>query len=185
MKAISFTQHALPIDNPQALIDISLPRPTPGPRDLLVEVRAVSVNPVDTKVRAGTITKEPIILGWDATGIVREVGAEVTLFQPGDEVFYAGSIARPGSYSEFHLVDERIVGHKPHSLSAADAAALPLTSITAWELLFDRLGVVEGTGGQVPVDHWSGWRRRFDAGATGPKVDPPYRHWYRLTPGNR
>ena len=146
MKAISFTQHALPIDNPQALIDISLPRPTPGPRDLLVEVRAVSVNPVDTKVRVGTITKEPIILGWDATGIVREVGAEVTLFQPGDEVFYAGSIARPGSYSEFHLVDERIVGHKPHSLSAADAAALPLTSITAWELLFDRLGVVEGTG---------------------------------------
>lgn len=146
MKAISFTQHALPIDHPQALIDISLPRPTPGPRDLLVEVRAVSVNPVDTKVRAGTITKEPIILGWDATGIVREVGAEVTLFQPGDEVFYAGSIARPGSYSEFHLVDERIVGHKPHSLSAADAAALPLTSITAWELLFDRLGIIEGTG---------------------------------------
>lgn len=146
MKAISFTQHALPIDNPQALIDISLPRPTPGPRDLLVEVRAVSVNPVDTKVRAGTITKEPIILGWDATGIVREVGAEVTLFQTGDEVFYAGAIARPGSYSEFNLVDERIVGHKPHSLSAADTAALPLTSITAWELLFDRLGVVEGTG---------------------------------------
>lgn len=146
MKAISFTQHALPIDHPQALIDISLPRPTPGPRDLLVEVRAVSVNPVDTKVRAGTFTKEPKILGWDATGIVREVGAEVTLFQPGDEVFYAGSIARSGSYSEFHLVDERIVGHKPHSLSAADAAALPLTSITAWELLFDRLGVVEGTG---------------------------------------
>lgn len=146
MKAISFTQHALPIDNPQALIDISLPRPTPGPRDLLVEVRAVSVNPVDTKVRAGTFTKEPKILGWDATGIVREVGAEVTLFQPGDEVFYAGSIARSGSYSEFHLVDERIVGHKPHSLSAADAAALPLTSITAWELLFDRLGVFEGTG---------------------------------------
>lgn len=146
MKAISFTQHALPIDNPQALIDISLPRPTPGPRDLLIEVRAVSVNPVDTKVRAGTFTKEPKILGWDATGIVREVGAEVTLFQPGDEVFYAGSIARTGSYSEFHLVDERIVGHKPHSLSAADAAALPLTSITAWELLFDRLGVVEGTG---------------------------------------
>jgi zinc-binding alcohol dehydrogenase family protein len=136
----------LPIDNPQALIDINLPMPTPGPRDLLVEVRAVSVNPVDTKVRAGTFTKEPKILGWDATGIVREVGSEVTLFQPGDEVFYAGSIARTGSYSEFHLVDERIVGHKPRSLSAADAAALPLTSITAWELLFDRLGVVEGSG---------------------------------------
>ena len=146
MKAITFTEHALPIDNPQALIDISLPAPTPGPRDLLVEVRAVSVNPVDTKVRAGTFTKEPKILGWDATGIVREVGSEVTLFQPGDEVFYAGSIARTGSYSEFHLVDERIVGSKPRSLSAADAAALPLTSITAWELLFDRLGVVEGSG---------------------------------------
>ncbi|WP_130931808.1 zinc-binding alcohol dehydrogenase family protein [Pseudomonas sp. Sample_24] len=146
MKAITFTQHALPIDNPQALIDISLPKPTPGPRDLVVEVRAVSVNPVDTKVRAGTFTKEPKILGWDATGIVREIGSEVTLFQPGDEVFYAGSIARTGSYSEFHLVDERIVGHKPRSLSAADAAALPLTSITAWELLFDRLGVVESSG---------------------------------------
>lgn len=146
MKAITFTEHALPIDNPQALIDINLPMPTSGPRDLLVEVRAVSVNPVDTKVRAGTFTKEPKILGWDATGIVREVGSGVTLFQPGDEVFYAGSIARTGSYSEFHLVDERIVGSKPRSLSAADAAALPLTSITAWELLFDRLGVVEGSG---------------------------------------
>jgi zinc-binding alcohol dehydrogenase family protein len=146
MKAITFTEHALPIDNPDALIDISLPVPTPGPRDLLVEVRAVSVNPVDTKVRAGTFTKEPKILGWDATGIVREIGSEVTLFQPGDEVFYAGSIARTGSYSEFHLVDERIVGHKPRSLSAADSAALPLTSITAWELLFDRLGVAEGSG---------------------------------------
>ncbi|MDR6915424.1 zinc-binding alcohol dehydrogenase family protein [Pseudomonas sp. 3296] len=146
MKAITFTQHALPIDHPQALIDISLSVPKPGPRDLLVEVRAVSVNPVDTKVRAGTFTKEPKILGWDATGIVREVGSEVTLFQPGDEVFYAGSIVRTGSYSEFHLVDERIVGHKPRTLSAADAAALPLTSITAWELLFDRLGVAEGAG---------------------------------------
>ncbi|WP_180700043.1 zinc-binding alcohol dehydrogenase family protein [Pseudomonas crudilactis] len=146
MKAITFTQHALPIEDPQSLQDIDLPVPTPGPRDLLVEVRAVSVNPVDTKVRAGTFTKEPKILGWDAAGIVREIGAEVTLFQPGDEVFYAGSLARTGSYSEFHLVDERIVGHKPRSLSAADAAALPLTSITAWELLFDRLGVSEGSG---------------------------------------
>ncbi len=146
MKAITFTQHALPINDPQALIDISLPLPSPGARDLLVEVLAVSVNPVDTKVRAGTFTKEPKILGWDAAGIVREVGSEVTLFQPGDEVFYAGSIARTGSYSEFHLVDERIVGRKPRSLIAAKAAALPLTSITAWELLFDRLGVVEGSG---------------------------------------
>lgn len=146
MKAITFTQHALPIDDPQALIDTDLPVPMPGPRDLLVEVRAVSVNPVDTKVRAGTFTKEPKILGWDAAGIVREVGSEVTLFQPGDEVFYAGSIARSGSYSEFHLVDERIVGHKPRSMSAADAAALPLTSITAWELLFERLDIAEGSG---------------------------------------
>lgn len=146
MKAISFTEHALPIEDPQALYDTDIPQPTPGPRDLLVEVRAVSVNPVDTKVRAGTFTKEPKILGWDAAGIVRAVGAEVTLFQPGDEVFYAGSIARTGSYSELHLADERIVGHKPRSLGAADAAALPLTSITAWELLFDRLGVVEGAG---------------------------------------
>lgn len=146
MKAITFTQHALPIEDPQSLQDTDIPEPTPGPRDLLVEVRAVAVNPVDTKVRAGTFTKEPKILGWDAVGVVRAIGADVTLFQPGDEVFYAGSIARTGSYSERHLVDERIVGHKPRSLSAADAAALPLTSITAWELLFDRLGVAEGAG---------------------------------------
>jgi len=146
MKAITFIQHALPIEHPQSLIDTEIPVPSPGPRDLLVEVLAVSVNPVDTKVRAGTFTKEPKILGWDAAGVVRSVGSEVTLFQPGDEVFYAGSIARTGSYSEYHLVDERIVGHKPRSLTAADAAALPLTSITAWELLFDRLAVAEGTG---------------------------------------
>ncbi|MBC8997257.1 zinc-binding alcohol dehydrogenase family protein [Pseudomonas sp. N40(2020)] len=146
MKAITFTRHAIPIEDPQSLHDIYMPAPVPGPRDLLVEVRAVSVNPVDTKVRAGTFTKEPKILGWDAAGIVREVGSEVTLFQPGDEVFYAGSIARAGSYSELHVVDERIVGHKPQSLSAGAAAALPLTSITAWELLFNRLGVVEGSG---------------------------------------
>lgn len=146
MKAITFIQHGLPIEDPQSLQDIEMPAPVPGPRDLLVEVHAVSVNPVDTKVRAGTFTKEPKILGWDAAGVVREVGSEVTLFQPGDEVFYAGSIARTGSYSELHLVDERIVGFKPRSLSAAHAAALPLTSITAWELLFDRLGVVEGEG---------------------------------------
>ncbi|SQG00269.1 zinc-binding alcohol dehydrogenase [Paucimonas lemoignei] len=146
MKAIVFTQNGLPIENPDSLIDMDLPKPTPGPRDLLVEVRAVSVNPVDTKIRAGTVVTEPKVVGWDAVGVVREVGTEVTLFQPGDEVFYAGSIVRPGSYSEFHLVDERIVGHKPKSLDNAHAAALPLTSITAWELLFDRLGVPEGGG---------------------------------------
>ena len=146
MKAIAFTQHGLPIEDPNALLDMDLPKPTPGPRDLLVEVRAVSVNPVDTKIRAGSGATEPKVVGWDAVGTVREVGSDVTLFQPGDEVFYAGSIVRPGSYSEFHLVDERIVGHKPKSIDNAHAAALPLTSITAWELLFDRLGVEEGGG---------------------------------------
>ncbi|PHN21327.1 zinc-binding alcohol dehydrogenase family protein [Pseudomonas sp. ICMP 561] len=146
MKAIAFTQHGLPIEDPDALLDMDLPKPAPGPRDLLVEVHAVSVNPVDTKIRAGSGPTEPKVVGWDAVGTVREVGSDVTLFQPGDEVFYAGSIVRPGSYSEFHLVDERIVGYKPKSIDNAHAAALPLTSITAWELLFDRLGVEEGGG---------------------------------------
>ncbi|MBM3104450.1 zinc-binding alcohol dehydrogenase family protein [Pseudomonas sp. P66] len=146
MKVITFTQNGLPIEDPESLQDAQAARPAPGPNDLLVEVRAVSVNPVDTKVRAGTFAKEPKILGWDAAGIVREVGSAVSLFRPGDEVFYAGSIARDGSYSEFQRVDQRIVGRKPHTLSAAQAAALPLTSITAWELLFDRLGVAEGAG---------------------------------------
>ncbi|AUY32409.1 zinc-binding alcohol dehydrogenase family protein [Pseudomonas sp. PONIH3] len=147
MKAIVFTQHGLPLTDPASLYDSDLPAPVPGPRDLLVEVRAIAVNPVDTKVRAGSgSTDQPKVLGWDAVGVVRAIGEEVTLFQPGDEVFYAGAIDRPGSYSELHLVDERIVGHKPRSLDNASAAALPLTSITAWELLFDRLGVREGGG---------------------------------------
>lgn len=147
MKAIVFTEHGLPIDDPRALYDSELPAPTPGPRDLLVEVRAIAVNPVDTKVRAGSgSTGLPKVLGWDAVGRVRAVGSEVTLFEPGDEVFYAGAIDRPGSYSELHVVDERIVGHKPLSLDDASAAALPLTSITAWELLFDRLGIAEKGG---------------------------------------
>lgn len=146
MKAIAFTQHGLPIDDQNSLIDMDLPKPAPGARDLLVEVQAISVNPVDTKIRAGSAATDPKVLGWDAVGVVREVGTDVGLFKVGDEVFYAGSIVRPGSYSEFHLVDERIVGHKPTTLNAAEAAALPLTSITAWELLFDRLGVAEGAG---------------------------------------
>ncbi|PYC41728.1 zinc-binding alcohol dehydrogenase family protein [Pseudomonas soli] len=147
MKAIVFTQHGLPLTDPASLYDSDLPAPVPGPRDLLVEVRAIAVNPVDTKVRAGSgSTDQPKVLGWDAVGVVRAIGEQVTLFQPGDEVFYAGAIDRPGSYSELHLVDERIVGHKPRSLDNASAAALPLTSITAWELLFDRLGVREGGG---------------------------------------
>ncbi|CAN5288058.1 zinc-binding alcohol dehydrogenase family protein [soil metagenome] len=146
MKAIAYTRYGLPIDDPQSLVDIDLPMPVPGPRDLLVQVHAVSVNPVDTKIRANAATTEPRVLGWDAVGVVQAVGADVTLCKAGDAVFYAGSIKRPGSNSEYQLVDERIVGHKPKSLGDAAAAALPLTAITAWELLFDRLGVPEGGG---------------------------------------
>lgn len=146
MKAIAYACHGLPSSHPEALFDLDLPVPTPGPRDLLVRVQAVSVNPVDTKVRANSPVEAPRVLGWDAAGVVEAVGADVTMFRPGDEVFYAGDIRRPGSNSEFQLVDERIVGHRPRTLSAADAAALPLTAITAWELLFDRLGVPEGGG---------------------------------------
>jgi zinc-binding alcohol dehydrogenase family protein len=146
MKAVVYTQHGLPIDQSEALTDMDLPAPQPGPRDLLVQVRAISVNPVDTKVRRGAAVTAPRVLGWDAAGVVVATGAEVTGFKAGDEVYYAGSLTRPGSYSELHVVDERIVGHKPASLDFADAAALPLTSLTAWELLFDRLKVAEGAG---------------------------------------
>jgi zinc-binding alcohol dehydrogenase family protein len=139
-----YTQHGLPIADPASLQEIELPMPQAGGHDLLVEVRAVSVNPVDTKIRRGVAVTEPRVLGWDASGIVRAVGPEVTLFKEGDEVFYAGSLLRPGSNSQFQLVDERIVGRKPSSLDFAQSAALPLTAITAWELLFDRLKVEEG-----------------------------------------
>ena len=134
MKAIVYTHPGLPINDPHSLFDTDLPTPTPGARDLLVAVKAISVNPVDTKVRArGKDSEtEPKVLGWDVAGVVTSVGPEVTLFKPGDEVFYAGTITRPGCYSEFHLVDERIAGHKPTSLGFAEAAALPLTSVTAW-----------------------------------------------------
>lgn len=145
MKAIAYYQ-SLPVDHPDALQDVQLPELTPGPRDLLVEVRAISVNPVDTKIRLG-VTPEPgtaKVLGWDAAGVVKAVGSEVSLFKAGDRVFYAGALDRPGANSELHLVDERIVGSMPQSLSFAEAAALPLTAITAWELLFERLQVREG-----------------------------------------
>ncbi|MEM7811086.1 MAG: zinc-binding alcohol dehydrogenase family protein [Planctomycetota bacterium] len=146
MKTIAYTR-SLPVDDPACLVDVELPEPVPGPRDLLVDVRAVSVNPVDVKVRGRKDPGgEPAVLGYDASGVVVAVGPEVTLFAPGDEVFYAGAIDRPGTNAERHVVDERIAGRKPRSLSHADAAALPLTSITAWELLFDRLGVPEGGG---------------------------------------
>ncbi|MDB6143173.1 MAG: oxidoreductase, zinc-binding dehydrogenase family [Pseudomonas sp.] len=146
MKAIAY-YHSLPISDPLSLQDIELDAPVAGPRDLLVEVKAISVNPVDTKVRANAQPEGGAakVLGWDVAGIVKSVGSEVTLFQPGDKVFYAGSIARAGGNSELHVVDERIVGHMPKSLSFAHAAALPLTAITAWELLFERLQIAEGS----------------------------------------
>lgn len=149
MKAVAYFQN-LPIDHPDALQDIDLPEPTPGPRDLLVEVRAISVNPVDTKIRRNAAPEngQPRVLGWDVSGVVKAVGQDVSLFQPGDEVFYAGALTRPGGNSELHLVDERIVGKRPQSLDFAKSAALPLTAITAWELLFDRLGIAEGQADQ-------------------------------------
>ncbi|QDF95217.1 NADPH:quinone reductase [Azoarcus sp. DD4] len=152
MKAIAYHEPG-PIERGDALVELELPRPVPQGRDLLVEVQAVSVNPVDTKVRrnAAPAAGEARVLGFDAVGVVREVGAAVSLFKPGDEVWYAGAIDRPGSNSEFQLVDERIVGHRPRSLSAADAAALPLTGITAWELLFDRLQVPRKGSGAGPA----------------------------------
>ena len=142
MKAVAY-QTPGPIDREDALQDVELETPTAAGRDLLVKVHAVSVNPVDVKVRSAMAPEggEWRVLGFDAAGVVEAVGPEVQHFSPGDAVFYAGSIARPGTNSEFHLVDERIVGRKPASLSDAAAAALPLTAITAWEMLFDRLDV--------------------------------------------
>ncbi|MCE9899259.1 zinc-binding alcohol dehydrogenase family protein [Raoultella terrigena] len=144
MKAIAITRAAAEGHNIPFLNAIELPVPTAEGHDLLVEVKAISVNPVDTKVRAGFDADTPRVLGWDAVGTVKAVGDAVTLFAPGDEVWYAGALGRPGSNAEFQLVDERIVALKPRSLDNASAAALPLTAITAWELLFDRLGVQEG-----------------------------------------
>jgi len=145
MKAVGYRQ-SLPISEAASLLDVELPDPKPSGLDLLVQVRAVSVNPVDTKVRVRMAPEpgETKVLGWDAAGVVLKAGPEAKLFQAGDEVWYAGSVARPGTNSELHLVDERIVGKKPLSLSFAQAAALPLTTIAAWELLFDRFGVQPG-----------------------------------------
>jgi zinc-binding alcohol dehydrogenase family protein len=149
MKAIGY-QNNLPIDQTESLVDITLPDPVAAGHDLLVEVHAVSVNPVDTKVRKSAKPEagQWKVLGWDATGIVKAVGPDVTLFKPGDRVWYAGSIARAGSNSELQLVDERIVGRMPASLDFAAAAALPLTGLTAWEMLFDRLQVPTGEEGK-------------------------------------
>ena len=148
MKAIAYRE-AGPLEAADSLVDIELDRPTPEGRDLLVAVSAISVNPVDTKIRRNVSpeTGQWKVLGWDAVGKVVETGPDVADFKVGDEVFYAGSLIRPGANSEFHLVDERIVGRKPASLSDAEAAALPLTAITAYEMLFHRLDVLKPVPG--------------------------------------
>ncbi|HEY1352612.1 MAG TPA: zinc-binding alcohol dehydrogenase family protein [Ktedonobacteraceae bacterium] len=142
MKAVGFYRY-LPIEDEESLLDLDIEQPTPAGRDLLVQVKAVSVNPIDVRSRAprDQIEQTPQILGRDVAGIVVQAGAACTLFQQGDEVYYAGSLLRPGGNSEFHLVDERIVGHKPRNLDFAQAAAIPLTSLTAREGLFERLGI--------------------------------------------
>jgi NADPH:quinone reductase len=149
MRAVAYSAPR-PITDEQSLVDIEMPVPEPTGRDLLVEIKAVSVNPVDVKVRGHRPPRNgpQTVLGYDASGIVKAAGPDVTLFKPGDEVYYAGAINRQGTNSEFHLVDERIVGRKPKSLDFPAAAALPLTAITAYEALFDRLKVQDPVPGQ-------------------------------------
>ena len=138
MRAVAYRKPR-PVSDPASLEDVELPVPRPGPRDLLVRVEAVSVNPVDVKLRASSDPGgQPRVLGFDAAGVVTAIGGDVSMFATGDEVFYAGSVGRPGSDAQFQVVDERIVGHKPRTLTFAQAAALPLTSLAAWETLFDR-----------------------------------------------
>jgi NADPH2:quinone reductase len=155
VKAVGY-RHSLPIQDASSLIDVEVPRPLPSGRDLLVRVLAISVNPVDAKMRLRSAPQNGLhrVLGWDASGIVEDVGRETTLFNRGDAVFYAGAIDRQGTNAEFHLVDERLVGPKPRSLSHAESAAVPLTAITAWETLFDRLNVrrpIPGAGNAILI----------------------------------
>lgn len=152
MKAVGYRSQGA-LDRPEALIDVELPRPNAKGHDVLVQVQAISVNPVDTKIRQNRppVGDAPAILGWDAVGEVVEVGANTTLFKVGDAVWYAGAIDRSGTNAEYHLVDERIVGRAPTSVSAAEAAALPLTTLTAYEMLFDRLRVNDPVPGAAPV----------------------------------
>ena len=155
MKAVGY-RHSLPIQDASSLMDVEVPRPLPSGRDLLVRVLAISVNPVDAKMRLRSAPQNGLhrVLGWDASGIVEDVGREATLFNRGDAVFYAGAIDRQGTNAEFHLVDERLAGPKPRSLSHAESAAVPLTAITAWETLFDRLDVrrpVPGAGNAILI----------------------------------
>ena len=152
MKAIGYIQRGLPATDPNALIDLVLPDPPPPQgRDLLVRVHAVSVNPRDHKSRMlfEATPDRPMVIGYDASGIVEAVGPETSLFRPGDAVFYAGTLDRPGSNAELQLVDERIVGPKPATLDHAAAAAVPLTALTAYEMLFDRLGIAQGRGAEA------------------------------------
>lgn len=144
MKAVGLYR-GLPINDEQSLVDVDVQAPTASGRDLLVQVRAVSVNPVDYKVRGSTqATQTPKIIGYDAAGVVAAVGPEVQFYKPGDEVYYAGDITRSGTNAQLHVVDERIVGHKPRNFSFAEAAAMPLTTLTAWEALYDRFGLTLG-----------------------------------------
>lgn len=176
MKAIGFKEH-LPIESKNSLLEFETPKPAAKGHDLLVKVAAVSVNPVDVGVRKngrGKL-KQPRVIGWDAVGIVESIGSKVSLFKKGDRVFYAGSFKRPGSNSQYQLVDERIVGHAPKSLSIQQTAAMPLTSLTAWEALFEQLGIdpynhntnstktiliINGSGGvgsiAIQLAHWAG-----------------------------
>ncbi|PBI94340.1 Zinc-type alcohol dehydrogenase-like protein [Flavobacterium sp. ACN2] len=144
MKAIGF-KTSLPIENPESFIEFEAVKPIPGPHDLLVKIDAISVNPVDFKIRQNsakdTVLETPKILGWDAVGIVQSVGQNVTLFEVGDPVYYAGDITKQGSNAEYQIIDERIVGRKPKALSIEEAAVIPLTALTAWEILFDRIRI--------------------------------------------
>lgn len=151
MKAVGFT-HYLPIEDPNSFLDLELDIPAPKGHDILVAIKAIAVNPVDTKVRLSksTVEQPSRIIGYDASGVVQAIGSDVSLFKVGDAVYYAGDITRSGTNAEYHLVDERIVGHKPQSLTHAEAAALPLTTITAYEAFFHRLGIDKegGSSGQ-------------------------------------
>jgi len=149
MKAVALTRY-LPIDDPQSLLDVELPAPEPGENDLLVRVEAVSVNPVDTKLRAPKpqVEARPKVLGYDAAGVVDAVGSAVTGFKPGDRVYYAGDVTRPGSNAQYQLVDAQLAAAMPHGMDFADAAALPLVAITAWELLFQRMPFDSERGGE-------------------------------------
>lgn len=149
MKAVGFTR-SLPIEDIDSLFEYETAKPTVGKRDLLVRIKAISVNPVDYKIRQSIAEnselEDPRIIGWDATGIVEDVGNKVKLFKKGDEVYYSGDLNRPGCYAQFQCVDERIAAHKPKNLTWEEAAALPLTTLTAWESIFDRLGIKKDGG---------------------------------------